>query len=171
MDKDEILFQETQRFKQWWMWLLIISPMGFGLYGIFEQIILGQSFGDKPMSDQGLVVFTLFGLAFAYFFWCHRLTLTITKKGIHVQFYPYVKKFVPWEKVTSMQIVDHGFTDAMGWGIRLWTKYGTVYNVKFGDGLYVQQEDKTKFLVSTDRRAALGKLLAEHFPMQYQETL
>ena len=63
-----LLFEEKQRFTQWWMWLIILLPLGIGLYGCYVQFYLQTPFGDKPMSNTGLLIFTLFGLAFVYFF-------------------------------------------------------------------------------------------------------
>ena len=49
MDK-EVLFTERQRFKQWWLWLILLGVNGLFLFGVFKQVIGGQQFGDKPMS-------------------------------------------------------------------------------------------------------------------------
>ena len=62
MDK-EILYTERQRFKQWWLWLILLGVNGLFLFGVFKQVIGGQQFGDKPMSNTGLLVAT--GLTFA----------------------------------------------------------------------------------------------------------
>ena len=63
-----LLYEEKQRFTLWWMWLIILLPLGIGLYGCYVQFFLQTPFGDKPMSNTGLLIFTLFGLAFVYFF-------------------------------------------------------------------------------------------------------
>lgn len=57
MDK-AILYSERQRFKQWWLWLILLGVNGLFLFGVFKQVIGGQPFGDKPMSDAGLLIAT-----------------------------------------------------------------------------------------------------------------
>ncbi len=55
---NEILFKEKQRFQQWWLWLIFLGVNLFFLYGVFKQVIGGQQFGDKPMSNTGLLIAT-----------------------------------------------------------------------------------------------------------------
>ena len=60
-------FEETQLFRQnLWVWymfaifsLLLLTPL---LYGMYQQLILGQPWGDKPMSDNGLAILFLLSL-------------------------------------------------------------------------------------------------------------
>jgi len=52
------LFEEEQHFRQTWLWmlpmsLLLLLVFGFGLY---QQLYLGKPFGNKPMSNDGLVI-------------------------------------------------------------------------------------------------------------------
>jgi hypothetical protein len=53
MDND-ILFAERQKFKQWWLWVILLGVNGLLLFGVFKQVINGQQFGDKPMSNLDL---------------------------------------------------------------------------------------------------------------------
>ncbi|MGB5654860.1 MAG: hypothetical protein WBM56_13615 [Robiginitalea sp.] len=50
-------FTEVQKFNQWWLWILLLAVLGLPVYGMFQQIILGEPFGSTPMSDLGLVLF------------------------------------------------------------------------------------------------------------------
>jgi hypothetical protein len=58
MDK-EILFDEKQKFSQWWLWAILVSVNGLLLFGVFKQIINGEQFGDKPISNVGLLSITV----------------------------------------------------------------------------------------------------------------
>lgn len=158
ISKSDALFTEEQRFTQWWMWIFILIPLTIGLYGCYQQLIIGEVFGNKPMSNFGLLVFTLFGLIFALFFYSNQLRTTITTKGITVQFFPYTKRYHSWEEISKAEVIKYGFTG--GWGIRLWTTYGTVYNVQNGKGLYVKLKNKEKFLVGTQQPEILETILA-----------
>ena len=38
-NSDLILFSETQKFKQWWIWLLLLSINSIFIFGIYVQVI------------------------------------------------------------------------------------------------------------------------------------
>ena len=44
-----IVFKETQKFSQWWLWLILIGIGILPILGIYKQLIIGEKFGDKPM--------------------------------------------------------------------------------------------------------------------------
>ncbi|MGL4363824.1 MAG: hypothetical protein ACRCSB_01305 [Bacteroidales bacterium] len=44
---NEIFFTERQRFKQWWLWLILFGVNGFFLFGTFKQVFGGQQFGTS----------------------------------------------------------------------------------------------------------------------------
>ncbi len=157
--KSVIHFTEEQRFTQWWMWLFIAIPFIIGVFGCYKQLILAENFGNKPMSNLGLVFTTLFGVAFMLFFYINKLTTKITDKGVYVQFFPYTKRFHSWEEISQAEVIKYGFVG--GWGVRLWTQYGTVYNVKGGRGLYVQLKGKENFLIGTQNPEALHKVVLQ----------
>ena len=54
--EDHIVFEEEQRFTQWWLWLLVGGILLIPIYGIVQQIIFKEPFGDNPMSDVGLII-------------------------------------------------------------------------------------------------------------------
>ena len=58
MEQDYV-YKEIQRFTQWWLWLILVIVNLVFTYGFYEQVITGQPFGDKPMSDTGVTVATL----------------------------------------------------------------------------------------------------------------
>ena len=158
-EKNSLLYKENQRFTEWWMWMIILLPFGIGLYGCYVQFFLQTPFGDKPMSNSGLLIFTFFGFAFAYFFWMNRLTTQITKDSIRIQFFPYLTRTIGWEEIDQCRVMPYNFVG--GWGVRLWTQYGTVYNVKGGEGLFIQLKNKEKCLVGTQRPKELKRLLQQ----------
>ncbi|CAI8186636.1 MAG: Uncharacterised protein [SAR116 cluster bacterium] len=84
------------------------------------------------------------------------------KNGIQIHFFPFTKKRVEWNEIKHMKVLNYGFVG--GWGVRLWTKYGTVYNVKGNIGLAIELKNGTKFLIGTQKeielRSFLGKIPA-----------
>ena len=61
----------------------------FSLYGIYEQVMLGNPIGDKPLSDEGVISFSiLVGLGLPVLFWFMKLKLRVSQLGLHYQFFP-----------------------------------------------------------------------------------
>ncbi|MCO4822597.1 MAG: hypothetical protein KC469_11050 [Flavobacteriaceae bacterium] len=81
-----------------------------------------------------------------------------------MDFFPFVKKRVHWKEIKSAEIVNYGFVG--GWGIRLWTKYGTVYNTKGNTGLAVVLLNGKKFLIGTQKASELNKLVKKSIAPQ-----
>ena len=142
-------FTETQKFTQWWLWLILISIGILPVVGIYKQLYLGEPMGDKPMSDEGLIVFFVFVFALIAFFWMIQLRTKITQQDIKINFFPLTKRAVKWSEVEKAQIVNYGFVG--GWGIRFWTNYGTVYNIKGKMGLALELKNGKKFLIGSQK--------------------
>lgn len=150
-------FKEEQKFTQWWLWLILIGIALIPVYGIYKQIYQGEVFGDKPMSNLGLIAFVIFMLLFLLLFWLFKLTTEINTKEIKIQFFPLVNKVVEWKDVKSAQVLNYGFVG--GWGIRLFTKYGTVYNIKGNKGLALELKNGKKLLVGTQKMEELYEIV------------
>lgn len=131
MDK-EILYTERQRFKQWWLWLILLGVNGLFLFGVFKQVIGGQQFGDKPMSNTGSLVATGLTFALTLLFINFRLDTTIKKDGIYVRFFPFHLKFkhYTWESLTKSFVRQYSpLTEYGGWGLRLGL-FGWIFHSK-----------------------------------------
>jgi hypothetical protein len=83
----------------------------------------------------------------------------IDQDEIRMNFYPFVKKRISWNQIKKADVVNYGFVG--GWGIRLWTSYGTVYNTKGDRGLAIELVDGKKLLIGTQKEAALKAVLEE----------
>jgi len=159
----KIDFKEEQKFTQWWLWIILIGIGIFPIFGIYKQLILGEKFGDKPMSDFGLILFCLFTFSIISMFGFIRLKTEIDQDEIRINFFPFVKKRINWKGIKSVEIVNYGF---VGWGIRLWTKYGTVYNTKGNKGLAIELLNGKKFLIGTQKKNEL-KLVVEKAKQEF----
>mgnify|MGYP006086436107 FL=1 len=150
-------FKETQKFSQWWLWLILLFIGALPILGIYKQLIIGEKFGDKPMSDLGLIIFAVFVFSLIAMFWFMQLKTEIDQNEIRMRFFPLVKKRVSWEEIKNAEIVNYGFVG--GWGIRLSTKYGTVYNMKGDKGLAIELLNGKNFLIGTQKPNELIAML------------
>lgn len=151
------LFKEDQRFTQWWLWVILI-PIGIlPVVGIVQQLILGEEFGDNPMSDFGLILFAVFVFALLGLFLMIRLKTEIDQNEVRMSFIPFVKKRIKWSEIKKAEVVNYGFVG--GWGIRLSFKYGTVYNIKGNMGLAIELKNGKRFVIGTQREKELGSIV------------
>lgn len=141
-------FDEEQKFDQKWLWTLlivvsiVILAVQFSVF--FSSSVEASGFGFYFSLFNVFLVIGLIGL-----FAVMKLKTSIDKEKISMEFFPFVKKEVAWRDIRKAEVLDYGFVG--GWGIRLWTKYGTVYNTKGSKGLFIQLKDDKKFLIGTQR--------------------
>lgn len=57
--------------------------------------------------------------------------------------------------------MNYGFVG--GWGVRLWTAFGTVYNVRGKMGLAIKLKDGTKFLIGTQKEMELKSVIIKKY--------
>ncbi len=152
------IFEEQQRFTQWWLWLLLLGVSVLPIIGIYQQLILGKTFGNKPMSDTGLIIFAIFTFLLLGLFYVMRLDTKINREHIYFKFYPFLEKKIAWEEIQSAEIVDYGF---VGYGIRIGTKYGTVYNTSGSKGLALRTKKGKQLCLGTQKPEILAQWLAQ----------
>ena len=150
-------FFEQQKPNQWWLWCILIVNSVIPTFGVYEQIYIGEQFGTKPMSDLGLIIYLLISFLILILFLIINLKTKVNSEGIQMNFYPFVSKKVNWNEIKNIEIISYGFVG--GYGIRLWTKYGTVYNIKGKKGIYIQLKNGVKFLIGTQKEKEMRKVL------------
>lgn len=160
---NEILFTESQRFKQWWLLLILLSFNGLFLFGVFKQVIEKQQFGDNPMSNEGLLTATVLTIIITILFVNYRLDTKIKTDGIYVRFFPFHIKFkhYTWDKLTKSFVRQYSpLTEYGGWGLRLGLfGNGKAFNVSGDKGLQLEFTDNKKLLIGTNRPEELTETL------------
>ena len=100
------LFEENQKFNQWWIWVILLFPLMFFLFYVDKQITVLQ---------------ILIGLIFPLFFYLMELRIKVNSQGVHYQFFPFHYKpreikLAEIDKIEAIQykpLIDYG-----GWGIK-----------------------------------------------------
>jgi hypothetical protein len=161
--ENEVIFSETQRFKQWWLWLILLGINGLFLFGVYKQVIDEEQFGDKPMSNSGLLISTGITILITLFVVNFRLDTVIKKDGIYVRFFPFHLRFkhYSWDKLTKSFVRQYSpIAEYGGWGLRfgLFGK-GTAYNISGNKGLQLQFIDNKKLLIGTNKPDELTETL------------
>jgi hypothetical protein len=160
---NEILFTESQKFKQWWLWMILLGINGLFLFGVYKQVIGGQQFGDKPISNTGLLITTGLTLLLTFLFINFRLDTIIKKDGIYVRFFPFHMTFkhYNWNSLTKSFVRQYSaISEYGGWGLRLGLfGKGAAYNVSGNKGLQLEFNNNKKLLIGTNKPDELTEAL------------
>lgn len=159
------LFTERQKFKQWWLWLILLGINGIFFYGVYKQLIGEEQFGDNPMSNTGLLFATGITLLISFVIINCRLDTIIKEDGIYVRFFPFYFKFkyYGWESLTKAFVRTYSpISEYGGWGLRLGLfGKGTAYNVSGNKGLQLEFSDGKKLLIGTNKPNEITETLTK----------
>ena len=156
-----LLFAETQKFKQWWIWMILIGINGTILFGIYQQLFLDQQFGNNPLSDVGLIVTGIFISLLTIVFLLFKLETQIKEDGIYVRFFPiHISfRFYTWESISKLEVREYKpIRDYGGWGIRGFRK-NRALNVSGNIGLQLEFKDGKKLLIGTTKSDELSDVI------------
>ncbi|MEX6689008.1 hypothetical protein QTN47_15985 [Danxiaibacter flavus] len=158
---NEVLFSERQKFKQWWLFLGLFAVNGLFLFGVYKQVFKGQQFGDKPMSDSGLLIGTGLTMLMTLLFLNFRLDTVIKTDGIYVRFFPFHIKYrqYSWSNLKKVYIRKYSaLKEYGGWGLRF-GRNGKAFNVSGNEGLQLEFNNGKRLLVGTNKAEELKSIL------------
>ena len=150
----EVLFREVQRFRQWWLWLVVaIGPLTVW-YSTYRRFVLGERTGTRQLSDNPqLLLWVLIGIGLPLLYYSARLVTEVRSDGLYLRFFPFHWSFLRFpvdsikhsEARTYSPIGEYG-----GWGIRYgWN--GKAYNVSGNQGIQFELHNGKRFLVGSQR--------------------
>ena len=90
-------------------------------------------------------------------FYLLKLKIRVDHNGVNMVYFPFVNKFTEWSEVKNVSVINYGFVG--GWGIRFWTKYGTVYNVRGNKGMLIELNSGKTFVIGTQKETDLNNVL------------
>ncbi|MCL2651067.1 MAG: hypothetical protein FWD60_08610 [Candidatus Azobacteroides sp.] len=160
--KEELIFQERQRFNQWWNILLLVLFNGIFIYGCIIQLGMGKPFGNNPMSDTMLIVVTilvaLITIASIFFI---RLDTVINEEGVYERMFPLQLRFgfTPWDHVSNVA-VKKGLLGKFGGGLGI--RYGfrkKAYTVSGNNALQLTLKNNKRIYIGTQQPEALIEFL------------
>ena len=165
---NEPIFSETQRFKQWWIWMLLIAINILMIYGVFAQVLNGNTFGDKPATNSQLLIGTVISILITIFVLSFRLDTRIKTDGIHVRLFPLQIsfRFFPWKNLLKCYVRKYDpVKEYGGWGLRLGLfGKGTAYNISGNEGLQLEFTNGKKLLIGTQKPLEVSKAIENYVP-------
>jgi len=157
-------FHETQRMDSWWIVLLIGGIAAWSWWGFYQQIVLGEPFGDKPASDLGMWLITLgIGLVVPIGFAMMKLIVEVRFDRLYIRFFPFATREILFDDIATFQarlyapIREYG-----GWGIRgaAMKSRKMAYNTKGNWGVDVELKDGRFVMIGSQKANELEEAIA-----------
>ena len=141
------LFEENQKFTQWWLWFLLVS-------------FLIMSFVPF-VANEIKINYVLIGFMLPFIFYLFELRVKVSNKGLHYKFFPFHFKFhtiniEDIEKIEALQykpLAEYG-----GWGIKYGFK-GKAYNVIGNKGVKIFLKNGLNIMFGSQKHNELAKAL------------
>ncbi len=176
---NKVYFSEEQHFDLLWMKLLMIFSSAAAIvplaWACYEQLVLGEPWGQQAPSDFTLMYVTLamfiivVGINLMVF--SSKLETKISAEGIHYRYFPFIRKWktVPYLDLTSFEIRKyHAWKEYGGRGFRLRTfnRKGRAFSMRGNQGLQLIFKNGKKLLLGTQRAEEMTVALNR---VKYQE--
>jgi hypothetical protein len=153
----DVLFHEEQRFRQWWVWLLVLGVAALQWWGFVQQILLTRPWGDNPAPDWMLWLFwALFGIGLPVFFLILRLTVEVTTEHVLIGYRPLTKRTVPLAEIVEVEARTYRpIREYGGYGLR-GTSRNAAFTVSGDQGVALTLSDGRRILIGSQRAAELA---------------
>ena len=158
-DQDRILYFESQKLRQWWIWLIVfVGPLTL-LFNIM-QIIRADVAGG---SDIYWLILTglLFGIGLPVFIYSVCLFIEVRESGLYIRVRPFHRSWVVFyfQDIRNVKAVRYRpIRDYGGWGIRYgWN--GKAYNMRGDKGVMLTLGDGKNLLIGSQHHEELRSVI------------
>lgn len=159
-------FKERQYFRQWWFIMILVIVMGITIYGMVQQVVFDQPWGNNPMSNSGFIVLMLLLIFLFGSIFMMRLETKIDALGIQFGFYPFQRKgiFYAWNDIAEISVIEYSpLKEYGGWGWRIsLSGKGQAYNVSGNKGILIKLKNGKQRLIGTQRQDEVAEII-NHF--------
>ncbi|XZF14796.1 hypothetical protein ACTHGU_01550 [Chitinophagaceae bacterium MMS25-I14] len=152
------MFQEIQRFRQGWLWVIVIIIAA----GVASPAYL-PAFNKQPVPFYISVLLIIIPLLVMFLLFMMRLETEITEEGISFFYFPLIKKkLIPWSQIETVFVRKyHPVMEYGGWGIRYSTaKRGRALNTSGNIGIQIVFKDKKRLLLGTQKPEEAAAVIA-----------
>jgi len=151
-----VKYQESQKFNQWWLWLLNLGVLGLVLWGAYQELQAGMPLWQVLLGVGLFAALALIPMAMI------ELRTTITDDGVEVRFWPFSRRRIFKSEIKSMHVRSYSpIGEYGGWGYRIGGSAGKAYNMMGNRGLQLELHDGEKILIGTQRPEELSDFVKE----------
>jgi len=159
--KKGVVFQESQRFTQWWLWLVVIGMDLMYLFAVGKHLFSQIQSGKEPQINSQIIIAVTIVFLITVLFLLLRLDTIIDDAGVHVKFFPFHLSFrhYGWETIANCFVRKYKpLLEYGGWGIR-GTGKNKALNVKGNMGIQIEFHDGKRLLIGTSKFEEVSKFL------------
>ena len=117
-----MIFREVQRFRQLWIYAVVIGLMLLGLWTAVQQLVLGIPFGNNPIADSWLIFLCAdLLLLFPLWFYNIKMVTEVHNDGLEVRFrrLPFAKRHIQFSDIQAAEVRQYNsWLEYSGWGVR-----------------------------------------------------
>jgi hypothetical protein len=156
--KRGIHFKEQQKFRQPWLWYLMISGVVISIVPLLVFIVNGKiPLGEALLVIAGVLLLNLITIGAFYF---ATLETKISEDGIAYRWSPFFKKFtvLGWNEVEYVSMRKYA---ALKFGYHRHKEFGRVHNVDGMYGFHVVMSNGKKYFFGTQQRLSVETTLRQ----------
>ncbi|MEO9891724.1 hypothetical protein [Aurantibacter sp.] len=157
------VFNETQRFNQWWLWLLFLAIFGVIIYDSYHHFSIVEGFTEYSIVLI-IGIFTIVPVILLLVLM--RLKTAIDEIGVHYQFLPFQfsKKTIRWSEIGECYLrIYKPISEYGGWGFRGTFSKNKAYNVSGNKGIQLELKSKEKILIGTQKEKDVEQVIHRYF--------
>jgi hypothetical protein len=162
--ENSILFTETQRCRQWWLWLILVLLNGANTWFLLKKYVYKKPFPDTIYhSYSGGEVGSLITLLVTVFILMMKLETKIKSNQIEVRFFPFHLSFKQFQSNTIESAFVRTYkplAEYGGWGLRIeFIGRGKAFNISGNKGIQLVFKDGRKLLIGTQKPEEANEVL------------
>jgi len=132
---------------------------------MLKQLVFGQPWGNKPMSDIALVIVSLlvifFMVGMTILFYVLKLVTEVKSNGVYINFFPLSRQKVLFQDIKHCEARTYNAVKEYGgWGIRYGRK-GKAYNISSNRGVQLSLSNGKLLLIGSQRSEELALAIAQ----------
>lgn len=151
-EEETIYFREVQKFRQVWIWTIVVIVSGLAWYGFIEQVIFNKMAGVYKAPNLSLIINCLFcGILLPLFLYTMSLTTEVRSSAIYIRFFPFHRSFckIPLKALERYEFIAYSpIWEYGGWGIRYSWK-GKAYTVSGNLGVRLKLKNGNIILIGS----------------------
>jgi hypothetical protein len=154
------VFTEVQRFRQWWIWLIVAFIIATTAVSIVLSLRMTGSGTIDYVQVAFLVISTVFIISFLLLI---RLETRIDETGIYYKFFPVHLKArkIEWSTIDSLTVIEYRPMDYGGWGMRNSFRKGRALSISGNVGLQLVFVNGKKLLIGTQKAKEMNMILKD----------